>query len=88
MEFSELLNTLTPEVYQRLKRAVELGKWPDGRALTRQQRQLSLQAVIAYELQHLPEEERSGYIPPQAHAHCGGSGEVADADSEQPLNWR
>ncbi|WP_179957581.1 YeaC family protein [Exilibacterium tricleocarpae] len=87
MDFNELLDTLTPEVYANLKRAVELGKWPDGRPLTREQRQLSLQAVIAYEVKHLPEHERSGYIPPKTHSHCGGSGELAGPDAEQPLNW-
>ncbi|VFT30493.1 Protein of uncharacterised function (DUF1315) [Pseudomonas aeruginosa] len=42
-------------------------KWPDGRKLTQEQKELCLQAVIAWELQNLPEEERTGYMGPQ---HC------------------
>ncbi len=88
MDFKQLLGTLNAEMYENLKRAVELGKWPDGRRLTPEQRQLSLQAVIAYEVKHLPQHQRSGYIPPQPHSHCGAGDEVAAADAEQPLNWR
>ena len=63
MNFEELLSTLTPEIVVSLKRAVELGKWPDGRVLTRQQREHSLQAVLAWEVKNLPEEQRTGYMP-------------------------
>ena len=86
MDYQQLLDSITPEVYENLKRAVELGKWPDGKRLTEEQRQTSMQAVIAYELKHLSEDQRSGYIPPKPHTHCGGEGEVAEA--EQPLNWQ
>ncbi|MGD8177188.1 YeaC family protein [Marinimicrobium sp. ARAG 43.8] len=86
MNYRDVLDSLTPEVYQSLKRAVELGKWPDGRTLTQEQRHQCMEAVIAYEHKHLPAEQRTGYIPPKPHTHCGGEGEVADA--EQPLKWK
>ncbi len=54
MNLQELLSSLTPEIYQNLKRAVELGKWSDGNRLSSEQRQLCMQAMIAYEHQHLP----------------------------------
>jgi uncharacterized protein YeaC (DUF1315 family) len=83
---SDLLNNITPDIYQRLKTAVEIGKWPNGIAITSEQRELCMQAVIAYEMKHLPPEERSGFIPPQKHNHCGSTkGNIAD-DDEQPLN--
>ena len=63
--FAEMIENLTPEIYQSLKLAVEIGKWPDGRKLTAEQKGLSLQAMIAWELQNLPEEERTGYMGPQ-----------------------
>ncbi|MNI97846.1 hypothetical protein D3C73_1565700 [compost metagenome] len=44
---------------------MELGKWADGRKLTTEQKELSLQAVIAWEMQNLPEEQRTGYMGPQ-----------------------
>ena len=64
MDLKTLLDSITPEVYERLKQAVEIGKWPDGRALTDGQKALSLQAVIAYE-DCKPAEQRSGYVPPK-----------------------
>lgn len=38
MNLDEMINSMTPEVYQRLSTAVELGKWPDGVALTVEQK--------------------------------------------------
>jgi len=48
MEFNELLSTINPEIYQRLKQAVELGKWQNGIKLTQQQSDLLLQVTLAY----------------------------------------
>ncbi len=58
----KMLAALTPEIVAALKRAIEIGKWPDGRRLSGEQRNISLQAVIAWEHRHLPEQERTGYI--------------------------
>lgn len=38
MNIDDMINSMTPEVYQRLVTAVELGKWPDGVALTAEQK--------------------------------------------------
>ena len=61
-DFINMLRNISPEVYQSLKQAIELGKWSDGRKLTQEQKELSLQAIIAWEIENLPEEERTGYI--------------------------
>ncbi|HDZ57455.1 MAG TPA: DUF1315 family protein [Pseudomonas xinjiangensis] len=63
--FHEMLRTITPEVYTSLKLAVEIGKWSDGRKLTQEQKELCLQAMIAWEKDNLPEEQRTGYMGPQ-----------------------
>ncbi|MGU9803276.1 UNVERIFIED_CONTAM: DUF1315 family protein [Pseudomonas sp. CM11] len=63
--FNEMIKNITPEIYQSLKLAVEIGKWADGNKLSAEQRELSLQAMIAWEMQNLPEEERTGYMGPQ-----------------------
>ena len=63
--FNEMISNITPEIYQSLKLAVEIGKWSDGNKLTAEQRELSLQALIAWEVQNLPEERRIGYMGPQ-----------------------
>lgn len=63
--FADMIENITPEIYESLKLAVEIGKWSDGRKLTQEQKELSLQAVIAWEAQNLPEEQRTGYMGPQ-----------------------
>ncbi|HEX6592102.1 MAG TPA: DUF1315 family protein [Moraxellaceae bacterium] len=58
----KMLAALTPELVEAFRLAIEIGKWPDGRRLTDEQRSTCLQAVIAWEHKHLPEEQRIGYI--------------------------
>ena len=62
MNIEQMLAILDPDVVQRLKTAVEIGKWPNGVALTAEQKQICMQAVMIWEHKHLPEEERTGYI--------------------------
>lgn len=52
MQLDDLINTITPEIYQRLVTAVELGKWPDGVSLTAEQKENSLQIVMLWQSQH------------------------------------
>jgi uncharacterized protein YeaC (DUF1315 family) len=94
MDIKQLLETITPEVYTSLKRAIELGKWGNGQRLDKEQKELCMQAVIAYEKTNLPEDQHTGYIPPKPHSHCGGSGDVAEpttptptTTTETPLKW-
>ncbi|ELY5301564.1 DUF1315 family protein, partial [Yersinia enterocolitica] len=49
MELEDLISVMTPEIYQRLMLAVELGKWPDGVALTPEQKENSLQMVMLWQ---------------------------------------
>lgn len=49
MDVQDLIAAMTPEIYQRLLRAVELGKWPDGIALTPEQKANSLQTVMLWQ---------------------------------------
>ena len=87
MDIDQVLQALTPDVYEKLKMAVEIGKWPDGRKLTAEQKATCLQAVITYDSQHKPEDERIGFIAPKKHQHCGSTaGEIAEA--EKPLKWQ
>ncbi|AGB82733.1 Protein of uncharacterised function (DUF1315) [Serratia rubidaea] len=52
MDVKDLVAAMTPEIYQRLAQAVELGKWPDGVALTPEQKENSLQAVMLWQAMH------------------------------------
>ena len=67
-EFLELIHTITPDIYLSLRQSLEIGKWPDGRKLTDEQKELTMQAIIAWEIRNLPEEERTGYMGGQ---ECG-----------------
>ncbi|MCK9503019.1 MAG: YeaC family protein [Porticoccaceae bacterium] len=90
MDYQQLIATMTPDIYENLKRAVELGKWPNGERLSPEQRETCLQAVIAYDHKHKPQEERVGYIHSKKHGHCGSDGgdDVTGIDEPQPLSWK
>ena len=62
MDKQTILASLTPEVVDKFRMAIELGKWPDGRKLTAEQRETCMQAVMVWEHEHLPPAERTGYI--------------------------
>ena len=62
MDISQLIDMIDPDVYENLKNAVALGKWADGKKLTSEQKELSLQAIIAYDIAHKPENSRVGSI--------------------------
>lgn len=52
MDTEQLLNAMTPEVYQRLAYAVETGRWPEGTILSKAQRDSCMQAVMLYQSKH------------------------------------
>lgn len=70
MKFEEIVKSLNPDQYDSLKRAVELGKWPDGRVLAGEQRELSLQILIAYDILHKAEQDRIGYVHTEKKTEC------------------
>lgn len=80
MNIEQMLAVLDADIVARLKTAVEIGKWPNGVVLTKEQRQTSMQAVIAWESQNLPEKERSGYID-KGHKE---EGEECDSHVPEP----
>ena len=80
MNLQQLLNSITPDIYKQLQRAVEIGKWPDGRVLTEEQRSLCMQAIIAYD-QRKPEHQRTGYVEPKKP-------DCAPEDTEQPVKLK
>jgi len=75
------LAALTPEIVDRLRTAVEIGKWPNGDRLTPEQRATSMQAVLIWEMKHLPENQRTGYIDKGKK-----EGEACDTDHNHALH--
>lgn len=61
-----LIDSITPEIYDSLRTAVELGKWDNGQPLSQQQLEYCLQAIIAYEHRNLPVEQRTGFMSPDS----------------------
>lgn len=81
-QFRSVVRQLTPEIYKNMRRAVELGRWPDGRTVSPQQRQTCMQAMIAWEAEHVSEEQRTGYMP---LADCESD---SKPEAEQPVTIR
>ena len=81
-EFIEKVQSLDAESYQAIKRALELGKWPNEERLTPEQQEVCMQAVIGYEAKHLPENERTGFMG-QACPSTGFAANMISSDREQ-----
>ena len=82
MDKQTILASLTPEIVDRFRTAIEIGKWPDGRALTDEQRQTCLQAVMVWEHEHLPPHERIGYIHKPIKEDGSVVGEECDVEHD------
>lgn len=67
MSVEKLLSSMTPEIYEKLQRAVELGKWENGTTLTEAQKANTLQAVMLYQSRHNKDPE---------HFTIGTDGEI------------
>lgn len=78
MNIEQMLSVLDETIVDRLRTAVELGKWANGVALTKEQREICMQAVLAWEFKHLPEEQHTGYID------RGTKKENEQCDSHEP----
>lgn len=77
MDVDALVANLTPEIYQRLKTAVELGKWPDGVPLTSEQRDNCLQMVMLWQARHNHQPE---------HMSIGTDGQIVMKSKRQLLD--
>lgn len=74
MDFEAVLSTMTPEIYQRLATAVELGKWPDGVPLTPEQKENCLQLVMLWQQRTNAEPE---------HMTIGTNGQIMMKSKQQ-----
>lgn len=63
MTVEDLIRSMTPEIYQNMKSALELSRWPDGRKLDGEQKAICMEALIRYEnMTDMPAEKRIGYM--------------------------
>ncbi|MFI0474532.1 YeaC family protein [Halomonas sp. HMF6819] len=80
MSFERMISQMTPSIYESLKQAVALRKWPDGRFLTAEQTELCLEAVIRFEIENnVPDENRVGYLERRT---CGAGATGAGVSPE------
>ena len=63
MDLNLLIERMDVATYHSLRESLELGKWPDGQALSSEQKSLVMEALIRFGHQHLPEDQRVGYLP-------------------------
>ena len=63
MTVDELIKAMTPDVFQSMKKSLELSRWPDGRKMDREQKVLCMEALIRYEdMTDMPADQRIGYM--------------------------
>ena len=79
--YRQSVRQMDRKTYDRLVDALAIGRWPDGRTLSNDQRQSAMQAVITWGELHLAPEERVGFIDKGSKAN-----EVRDDPT--PLNWK
>jgi len=79
--FDNMLELITPEVYEKFKVAVELRRWPNGNQLTGDQLNTCMQAIVAYEYKNVPSEQRTAYIPPK-ETPCASKNKPSVAEDE------
>jgi len=82
MQFEELIASMNRETYDRLVTAVETGRWPDGNKLSAEQRENSLQLVMAYQARYIPSEQHMS-IGPDGHMRMKSKRELKQQLSEQ-----
>ncbi|MAD58336.1 MAG: hypothetical protein CMK44_07160 [Porticoccus sp.] len=87
MEFQQLLNSVTPEIYKKIKTAVEIGKWANGIKLTKDQIENSIQILIAYDAANKAQGDRVGYVPVKKEKDaCDLEANIKDI--EQTIKWK
>ena len=88
MNVEQLIASMTPEIYQNMRKAVELSKWGDGRPVTQEQRETCIEAMIRYEhLNEIPETERIGYVDTTNHRKKKIEKEMAQREEPQPIKF-
>lgn len=82
MNKQDILNTLTPEIVDKFRRAIEIGRWDNGDKISVEQRQTCMQAVMIWEYEYLPINERTGYIEKPQKDNGEVIGEECDMEHE------
>ncbi|RUO22407.1 DUF1315 domain-containing protein [Aliidiomarina iranensis] len=63
MQYEDALRAMTPEIYERMKTAVETGRWPDGQKLTATQLENAMELVMVYQAKRLQQDDHFTISP-------------------------
>ena len=63
MQYDDVLRAMTPEIYERMREAVETGRWPDGQKLTPAQLENAMELVMVYQAKRLEQDEHFTIAP-------------------------
>lgn len=80
-EFFEKSQQLSPEMIERFKTALQIGKWPDGQMVSDKQKETLTQAIIIYDNTNLPTGQRVGETDDQ----CASKSDNNDANA---IRWQ
>lgn len=59
----KVLEKMDFEIYENLKKALALGRWEDGKKLSREQKENTMQLIILFELEkNIDLDKRVGFI--------------------------
>ena len=90
-EFNLQVKELTPSIIERFKTAISIGKWPDGRLVNDEQKEILTQAIIIYDNSHAPVGQRIGDLEEDS---CFKKKSIKKVDSDisriesQELKWQ
>ena len=82
MHKQDILDSLSPEIVAKFRTAIEIGKWENGQKLTQAQKEICMQAVMVWEHEYLPINERTGYIQKPVDANDQIIGTECDVEHE------
>ena len=86
-DFFQQAKNITPDLYEKFKQAVAIGKWPDGSLVTVEQRDILLQTLIVYEDKHMPAAEKIAAMEDQCKGDKkASSGDDSDDNNLQQVN--
>lgn len=85
MTLDDLIKKMDPAMHAQMRRAIEIGKWPDGGNLSQDEREQLMMAVIAWEQLHVPPEDRIGYM--HGKDGCTPDWLTVDPNQEMTIKW-
>lgn len=85
MSYSQEVLALTPEIIDKMKTAIELGRWENGDKLTTEQVESAMQAVMLWEASHKGNKKKEPFVIDYDGTLSTGKGQNIES-STSPTN--